>query len=306
MPPPPVIEFRWGRFLSILAAAVDAAVKRRDARGGAALDSRLLAEGPGWHVADVVCASGPRDRPFEERHDSYAIVIVASGTFRYRAGDGDELMTPGSLMLGCLGRCYECGHEHHTGDRCISFWYDDAYFERLAHDAGASSPASVFRRIRVPAVRELSPLVVRACAGISGASTVAWEELAIRLAAATVCVTSDRTISRAMVSPAARRAVAAVIDSIERRPGSTITLDGMARVCGLSPFHFLRTFEHVTGSTPHQFLMRSRLREAARRLATTHDRVIDIALDCGFGDPPHFTRAFKAEFGVNPRGFRNG
>lgn len=99
--------------------------------------------------------------------------------------------------------------------------------------------------------------------------------------------------------------MAAIVRAIERRPDGTLSLGGMARVSGLSPFHFLRTFGQVTGTTPHQFVLRARLREAARRLMTTDKRVIDIALDCGFPDPPHFAHAFRAEFGVSPRQFRS-
>jgi len=56
--------------------------------------------------------------------------------------------------------------------------------------------------------------------------------------------------------------------------------------------------------TPHQYVLRARLREAAMRLAVEHARVIDIALDCGFGDVSNFNRAFRAEFGVSPRVYR--
>jgi AraC family transcriptional regulator len=69
-------------------------------------------------------------------------------------------------------------------------------------------------------------------------------------------------------------------------------------------YHFLRTFERLTGVTPHQYLVRARLREAAIRLSAGPDRILDIALDCGFGDVSNFNRAFRAEFGVNPRAYR--
>lgn len=291
--------------MSNLAAAIEGALKRRAVAGHAPLESRVLAEGSGWRVADVVCASGPRDRPFEERHDSYAIAVVGAGTFRYRAGDRDELMTPGSLMLGSPGRCYECGHEHGAGDRCISFWYAPDYIERLAFDAGAGGTREAFRHLRVPAVRALAPLVACACAGVTGATDVAWEELSIRLAAATVRVAGAAAPSRRPAPAHARRRVAAVVGAIERHPGAALSLEHLSRACALSPFHFLRTFEQVTGTTPHQFILRTRLREAARRLATSRSRAIDIALECGFGDPPHFARAFRAEFGVSPRAFRH-
>src|SRR5208283_799598 len=54
----------------------------------------------------------------------------------------------------------------------------------------------------------------------------------------------------------------------------------------------------------HQYVLRARLREAAVRLAAQPNKVLDIALDCGFGDVSNFNRAFRAEFGVSPRVYR--
>jgi len=50
--------------------------------------------------------------------------------------------------------------------------------------------------------------------------------------------------------------------------------------------------------------MRARLREAAARLVDGSAKVLDVALDCGFGDASNFNHAFKREFGVSPRAFR--
>ena len=77
------------------------------------------------------------------------------------------------------------------------------------------------------------------------------------------------------------------------------------REAGLSPFHFLRLFSHVLGVTPHQYLVRSRLRHAARLLADDSRAVTDIAFDVGFGDLSNFVRTFHRAAGVSPRGFRN-
>jgi AraC-like DNA-binding protein len=253
-------------------------------------------------VADVVCAAGPRDRPFEEQHSSFAIAIVAAGTFRYRGDGGSTLMTPGSLMLGSAGQCYECGHEHGNGDRCVSFGYEPAWFERLAADAGARGPLT-FQHLRVASIRELSPLVATACAGISGAA-VAWDELSIRLASATIRAAAGSLARVPQPSSPSLRRVAAIVRAIERNPDRSLSLTAMARAVDLSPFHFLRTFEQVTGTTPHQYVLRARLREAARRMMLGDEKAIDVALACGFSDASRFSHAFRAEFGVSPRTFR--
>src|ERR1700759_5156802 len=93
-----------------------------------ALSSQLLALGTGWRVSDVVCTAGPQDRPFEERHEWMTIALVTRGTFNYRSTHGSAVLVPGSLLLGNLGACFECGHEHSAGARCLSFQCCPAVF----------------------------------------------------------------------------------------------------------------------------------------------------------------------------------
>jgi len=264
---------------------------------------RVLASGAGWAAADVVCTAGPRDASFEEQHDHYAIAIVLAGTFQYQSPMGRAVLTPGSVMLGNHGQCYECGHEHGEGDRCVSFWYAPDFFERLAADAGARGSSADFHVPRLPPLRALSSLVTAAGAGATASVDVPWEEFAVRLA--TRAVTLAIGTSAATASPPnAEARVTRIVRAIERQPGAALTIENLAREARLSPYHFLRTFERLTGVTPHQFVLRTRLREAALRLAEASGRVLDIALDCGFGDVSNFNHAFRAEFGVSPRAYR--
>ena len=62
----------------------------------------------------------------------------------------------------------------------------------------------------------------------------------------------------------------------------------------------------MLGVTPHQYLVRSRLRHAARRLADDDSAITDIAYDVGFGDLSNFVRTFHRAAGVSPRRFREG
>jgi AraC-like DNA-binding protein len=78
----------------------------------------------------------------------------------------------------------------------------------------------------------------------------------------------------------------------------------VARTSGLSAFHFLRLFTKVLGVTPHQYLLRSRLRRAAQLLADESLPITGIALDVGFNDLSNFVRTFRRAAGVSPRGFR--
>ncbi len=266
---------------------------------------RPLASGDGWYAADVVCTSGPQDRRFEERHSNVAIAIVVSGSFQYASGRESDLMTPGSLLLGRPGQGFECGHEHGAGDRCVSFHYAPDYFDELASDAGASRGRNRFRILRLPPLPALSPLVAQACAGLAGSNPAPWEEIGVLLAARALRVLGGVAPGADAAPPSAVARVTRCVRMIERRPDGSLALGSLAREAGLSPYHFLRTFQRLTGATPHQYVLRSRLREAAIHLAADSARVLDIAFDSGFGDVSNFNRAFRAEFGVSPRVYRS-
>lgn len=60
----------------------------------------------------------------------------------------------------------------------------------------------------------------------------------------------------------------------------------------------------MLGVTPHQYLVRSRLRNAARLLADAARPVTEVALDVGFADLSNFVRSFHRAAAVSPRGFR--
>jgi AraC family transcriptional regulator len=123
-----------------IAADLQQALAQRALEGAAGRTlARPLAGGDGWTVADVLCTHGPRDRPYEEQHGGVCIAMVVAGTFGYRCAAGGALLTPGALMLGNTGTCFECGHRHGAGDRCLAFHYAPAYFERLAADAGVAA-----------------------------------------------------------------------------------------------------------------------------------------------------------------------
>ncbi|WP_144142929.1 helix-turn-helix transcriptional regulator [Paraburkholderia sp. BCC1884] len=325
-----------------IAITLDQALARREQQGApGSTAARPLAHGEGWNVADIVCTFGPHDRPFEERHAGMCIAMVASGSFGYRAATGRELLTPGSLLLGNPGDCFECGHRHGAGDRCIAFRYAPAYFERLAVDAGLGRGPLRFNHVRLPTLRALSPLIARACAtAVTGAEQAggdapdrqshragecasrrasdhasaraseydphraAWHELAVELAVATMQAVGSLKNPTAAPGAAVSARVAQVIRLIDDTPGAAHTLTSLAAAAGLSEFYFLRTFQRVAGVTPHQYLLRARLRTAALRLRDGGTKVVDIAFDCGFNDLSNFNHAFRAEFAATPRAWR--
>lgn len=295
-----------------IAVELERAVARRAAGGGPGkMAARVLSQGDGWHVADVVCTCGPQDRPFEEQHAHATVAVVVAGSFQYRASStshraGQNLMSPGSLLLGNAGQCFECGHEHALGDRCLSFRYARDYFEQLAADVGMACGERNFPVHRLPPLRPLSRAVARACAGLLRGAGTPWEELSVQIAADTLALANGRLQSVSSMPPSALARITRAVRKIDQHAEDELSLGSLAQESGLSPYHFLRTFQQVTGVTPHQYVRRARLRRAAVRLESEPEKVLDIALDCGFGDVSNFNRAFRTEFGVSPRSYRTG
>ena len=275
---------------------------RRKVETGAtgAAEQRVVAAGDGWRVVDVICTHGPRDRPFEERHRSASISLVLSGTFTCRTDGGSALLSAGSWLLVNAEQTFECLHEHGEGDRCLSFQFQPEVFERLAHDAGAASPD--FRHHRLPPLRQLAPLTARAAATTERHDS--YEELAIDLAGAAIALAGDARAQETGTKGNSGR-IASVLRRLEADFAAPHSLSELAHSAGLSPYHFLRVFKGLTGITPHQWLLRARLRQAARLLVTTRDAVTDVALHVGFEDLSNFIRSFRSEFAVSPRRYRD-
>jgi AraC-like DNA-binding protein len=170
------------------------------------------------------------------------------------------------------------------------------------HDLG--DDAKLWRLGCIPPLPQLMVLGEAAQSAARGDSGASLEELGLTLVRRFVELFSER--SRPRANPAARdsrRAVEAAlwIDAHSHEP---IGLDTMARNAGLSPFHFLRVFNRVFGVTPHQYLLRSRLRHAVRLLIDDTRAITDVAFDVGFNDLSNFVRTFHRAAGISPARFR--
>ena len=84
----------------------------------------------------------------------------------------------------------------------------------------------------------------------------------------------------------------------------SLPLDAFAKMCHRSLSSFKREFRRCYGTTPAKWLIGRRLESAAQMLRTTSMSMTEIALECGFEEPSHFSRTFKAKFGRSPTGYR--
>ncbi len=84
----------------------------------------------------------------------------------------------------------------------------------------------------------------------------------------------------------------------------TVTLSELADSCGLSISYFGRAFQRTEGVPPHKWLMNERIRRAKDLLRHSTMTLAEIALECGFADQSHMTRAFARKEGQTPGRWR--
>jgi len=241
----------------------------------------------------------PASSAFEERHDAHLMAIVERGTFSYSGAIGRELLTPGSVLTANSGNCYRCHHTHDGGDTCLALQINDELFEEIAHQATGSRRFS-FASALFPIRRGLMPEAAQLATVRDGANTqfavFAFAEQLLQLASGH---RPDRSVSLANTMRIERS-----LRHAEDRLAENLSLAELAQSAGLSRFHFARLFKLVVGRSPYDHVLKQRLLRAARLLIETRKPVLEIALDCGFGDLSTFNAAFKFHFKQTPSAFR--
>nr|WP_246600671.1 AraC family transcriptional regulator [Candidimonas humi] len=96
--------------------------------------------------------------------------------------------------------------------------------------------------------------------------------------------------------------IQAVLDYLEAHYAENISLEDLAGIAEVSPFHLNRVFAHKVGMPPHAFQTQRRI-DRAKQLLLGGMSVIDAALETGFFDQSHFTRHFRRIVGVPPRSY---
>ncbi|HEY2775273.1 MAG TPA: AraC family transcriptional regulator [Candidatus Binatia bacterium] len=261
---------------------------------------RTVHDSPFLKVQDYQCDLGPEDRASVEIHKGFSIAYVREGSFGYRCGGRHHELVAGSLLVGHPGDEFVCTHDHVHGDRCLSVHFDPEAAESLG-----ASVAAMWQSGALPPLSELMVLGELAQAAAGGASEVGVDEAGYLLASRFLEIVAGAATAPAPAADARsrRRAVEAAL-WIDENSADAVDLDASAGEAGVSPFHFLRTFSKVLGVTPHQYLVRSRLRRAARLLAEEERSVTDVAYEVGFGDLSNFVRTFHRAAGISPLGFR--
>lgn len=259
---------------------------------------RTLQQGP-VTVAQFCCDAGPRDAPYWEQHGAWAVSYVQRGSFGCQCGTRHFELVPGSVLVGRPGSEFRCTHDHHHGgDVCMAVFVapevaDELQPGRAAWQSGA-----------LPPLPELMAIAEMMCASAEGHNDLGLDETALVFASRYGRLGGRGRRGTTAPRPQDRHRVVRSALWIDENAAEPVDLQRLAREAGLSMYHYLHVFGAVLGVTPHQYLVRCRLRRAAQLLATDDRSVTDVAFDVGFADLSNFVRSFHRAAGVSPSAFR--
>jgi AraC family transcriptional regulator len=96
-----------------------------------------------------------------------------------------------------------------------------------------------------------------------------------------------------------------VTDYINSHLERELSLNELAAIAQLSPYHFSRAFKQSTGISPHQYVIQQRVERASKLLVQGKMSIAEVAQACGFTHQSHLNRHFKRITGVTPKTLLN-
>lgn len=227
-------------------------------------------------------------------HDQLGFGVMTSGGHRSWSGIGTVEAGAGDVIMVNAGECHDGAplEGRPRGWRMV-------YLDPGQVSSQLDEELRGFPEVLRPVVRD--PLLAGRFSELYAALTEQDPDLQAaeeRLVLALMCLMRRHGVSKPTAAgppPFVQKA----IDRIQSDPERAASLAELASLCGVSRFQLLRGFARATGITPHSYAVQQRLL-MVRRLLARGMAPSQAALEAGFADQSHMTRAFTRHFGVTP------
>ncbi|MEM8789773.1 MAG: AraC family transcriptional regulator [Pseudomonadota bacterium] len=114
---------------------------------------------------------------------------------------------------------------------------------------------------------------------------------------------ADNVSDRPSRAPVSKR-ISRVLAHIDENLADLLSVQDLAVVAGMSPYHFARVFRAEMSRSPHKYVVERRIERARQFLSQSEDGIAQIALMCGFGSQSHMTQVFSKTLGTTPGAIR--
>jgi AraC family transcriptional regulator len=276
-----------------------------------------------FHDANVIIDARAKSIFYDKHWGPLSIKCAFNGHELYKSGDALYCVDDSSLLIFNEGKYYESWIESSSEVESMTLNMTPA-FEREANRAlrlsrnGSIDEAGAESRIRFTERlyyhrESVTPVLmtIRALARDLSTHHGRIQELFFSLYMQMVALQgeSDReALATGKVKAASRvelyRRLLLAKDFLHACFQEDVTLEKLASIACLNPYYFLREFRKVFGCTPHQYLTKLRMGEAARLLALDEATVESICYAVGFQDPTSFSKLFRRHSGHTPTAYR--
>ena len=131
------------------------------------------------------------------------------------------------------------------------------------------------------------------------------EALSLALASRVASLCASMPGGQRRAATLSSKQLARVTEHIAKNIAQELTIDRLATLVNMSPFHFARCFKQTAGMTPHQFVTRERILRAREMLLSGKQSIGEIAMALGFASQSHFADVYRRITGSSPRRDRN-
>ena len=239
-------------------------------------------------------------------HTTFGFGLMERGAHRSMSGRGVVQATAGQVITTNPGEVHDGEPLGVTSRRWRMIYLDASVMASMVSETGASATDVRFTQ---PVIEDASlrPVLREILRRLERWSTAATRvpDAALRCEEALVRAFGRLLSAHSTVNamPDARTNVAQVREWLADNLVNTPSLSELAMTVSLSRYQLLRRFEEVYGLTPFHWQRQVRV-ERARAAIATGCSLAQVAVDCGFADQSHMTRAFMAHFGFTPGAWR--
>ena len=239
--------------------------------------------------------------PYQKhRHDTYAICLVTAGILGFDYRGSSEISTPGQVVVLHPDEVHDGYAATEEG-----FGYRQLYLE----------PALIFEAIQtisphlcsLPFVRMPAVMNRKLSAAIIDAFKDTLDPLAIDSLIVQVAEGLLEADPSCKAAPLPRHLDVVALKRARQYLDTQITRvvhsSELEAVTGLTRYELARQFRIMCGTSPYRYLLMRRLDIARQQLAQNRS-LVEVAIETGFADQAHFSRMFKATFGITPARYR--
>lgn len=250
-------------------------------------------------VDGLVAMSLDSSRTFPRHtHDQFGIGLIATGGQRSWSGVGRVDAVAGDVITVNPGEVHDGAPLGGTRRAWHMCYFDPDLVQQVI--GGPDAPNELTRpTLDDPLLVEL----MRQCfqrLTVTPGDTLDLEERCCQLLGAAFSRHGSRRLD---LPPGSPGNIARVRQRLDDAPQQAMALGELADMAGLSRYQLLRSFSRALGITPHAYLLQRRVLMARRLIASGHS-LSQAALEAGFSDQSHMSRAFSRQFGLSPGRYR--